>query len=300
MKKPTILPEQKAQMLKILLNNNTFLLRALRCSGLIKQFYGDRCLAIIYSNPTKLMKNFETSIKICKKAVGSLFLLVALGATPLCAQMLTSESLGQLIGTNGSLTIGDKTFSDFGFVASGLSTNPDDLMVTLSTAPNGVDFLSFIGATAVNNLAGSDSVIGDLELSYTVTAASPGTIFTIDQSMTPNALVVTGNQIISEETVQNNVGVVVGNSTLSLTPSDLSDPPAEPGDNLVLTGGPYPQLSVVSDTLIAAGPGQLVGLSVLQQSFHQSSTPEPSAWVLLIGGIGALAFIQRRRLATQS
>jgi hypothetical protein len=245
------------------------------------------------------MKNLETSIKNCKKTVGSLVLLVALGATPLCAQMLTSASLGSLIADNGSLTIGDKTFSDFGFVASGLSTNPDDLTV-IASAANGTDFLTFIGMTAVNNLTGTTSELGDLELSYTVTA-SAGSISAIDQSMTPNALVAVGNQIISEETVQNDNGVVVGNSTLSLTPSDLSDPAPEAGDNLVLTGGPYPQVVVASDTLIAAGPGQLVGLSVLQQSFHQQSvTPEPSTWVLLIGGIGALAFVTRRRLAVQS
>jgi hypothetical protein len=244
------------------------------------------------SKPEKLTANFETSMKNFKKTAASLFVLAALGATPLCAQILTTASLGQLIADNGSLTIGDKTFSDFSFVASGLSTNPDNLTVTASES-NGIYDLSFIGMTAVNNLLGTGSALGDLELSYMVTA-SAGSIDTIDQSMTPNALVAPGNQILSGETVQNDGGVVVADSMLSLTPSDLSDPSAEAGDNLVLTGGPYPQVSVTSDTLIAAGPGQLVGLSVLQQSFHQVAAPEPSTWLLLIGGVVVLGFSQRR------
>ena len=241
------------------------------------------------------MNTLDTSIETLKKTVSSLFVVLALGGTPLCAQMLTSESLGDLIATNGSLTIGDKTFSNFSFVASGLNTNPDNLTVQVSLQ-NGADVLSFVGPTAVNNLTGNNSVIGDLELGYSVVATG-GLIASIDQSVTPNAMQVPGNQILIGETVGNGNGETVADSNLSLSPSDLSDPSSEPGDNLTLTLG-LSNISVTTDILVAAGPDQLVGLSVLNQSFHQvgAATPEPSTWMLLIGGIGALAWFQRRRL----
>jgi hypothetical protein len=114
----------------------------------------------------------------------------------------------------------------------------------------------------------------------------------IDQLYTPNATSASG-QIIIGETVRNNQGIIVGNSTLTLNPTDLSDPQAEAGDNLNFTG--EPQLFVVKDILIAAGAGNSVGLSDVQQSFHQ--VPEPSAMLLGSLGGGLLLFLRLRRQA---
>ncbi len=199
-------------------------------------------------------------------------------------------TLGTLIADHGSITIGDKTFSNFAFTSSNLSTDASALEVSASIQ-NGIYYLDWSGPIDVANF-GTSPEQGDLKLSYTVTA-NPGSIVMIDQNYTPNALPA-GNQIIIGETVKTDSGAIVGNSTLTLNPTDLSDPAPEPGDNLVLEGGPYPQLSVVKDILIYAGVDQLVGLSDVEQSFHQV-VPEPSTWALLLGGAGLLGFMVFRR-----
>ena len=113
----------------------------------------------------------------------------------------------------------------------------------------------------------------------------------IDQNYTPNALPATG-QIIIGETVQMPGGAIVANSTLTLTPTDLSDPAPEAGDNLFVNPN-QPVLNVTKDILIDADAGQLVGLSDVEQSFHQVAVPEPMTVTIL--GLGALACFNHLR-----
>ena len=221
------------------------------------------------------------------------------------AQAVLTDSLGDLVNPNGnysSLTIGDKTFSNFGFVASladasALSSQAAGLTVTASIL-NGIYYLDFAGGLVVNNFHGIGDLLGDLKLTYTVTVNNPGSaINMIDQNFTPNGTLAFG-QIIIGETVKNN-GVTVGNSTLTLTPNDLSDPTAEAGDNLNFAGAH--QLAVTKDILIDAFAGQLVGLSDVEQSFHQA-VPEPTtiiAGVLLLLPFGAstLRILRKNRTA---
>ena len=206
--------------------------------------------------------------------------ILAASATSVFAQVST---LAGLVANNGTLTIGDKTFSNFGWVASlgdaiELNAQAAGLTVSAFIGLDGVYYLDFAGGLVVNNLGGNSSLLGDLKLTYTVTA-NPGSINMIDQLYTPNATPASG-QIIIGETVKNNQGIIVGNSTLTLNPTDLSDPQPEGGDNLNFTG--EPQLFVVKDILIAANAGNAVGLSDVRQSFHQ--VPEPSA--MLLGSLG--------------
>lgn len=207
----------------------------------------------------------------------------AISISSLFAQVYT-DTLGDLVANNGTLTIGDKTFSEFGWTPSGaagaqLGAQAANLVVSASIV-NGIYYLDYSGLIAVNNLIGAGSLSGQLLLSYTVTA-NAGSIAMIDQNYTPNALPVQGNQIIIGETVRNVGGVIVGNSTLMLNPSDFSDPNPEPGDNLNINPSAN-QLFVVKDIVITAAPGQLVGLSDVAQSFHQ--VPEPGT--LLLGSLG--------------
>jgi hypothetical protein len=218
------------------------------------------------------------------------------------AQASFTDTLADLANSGGSLTIGDKTFSGFGYVASGadaseLNTDAAGLNVTASIV-NGMYYLDFAGAIAVNNLRGASELAGDLELIYTVTA-NAGSIVMIDQNYTPNALSVAGNQIIIGETVKNNAGTIVGNSSLTLNPQDFSDPPPESGDNLDINPSAQ-ELSVVKDILIYAAPGQVVGLSDVEQSYHQ--VPEPTtiiagALLLLPFGASALRILRRNRMS---
>ena len=209
--------------------------------------------------------------------------------------------LGDLVANNGSITVGDKTFSNFGYVGSlaagpALAEQAAGLTVTAVRDSETLYHLDFAGALTVNNLLGANALLGDIQLSYTVTVNAPNrAIFMIDQSYTPNGLPVAGNQIIIGETVRNN-SITYANSTLTLNPADLSDPIPEAGDSLMVIP-PQIRLNVIKDILIATAPGQLVGLSDVQQSFHQ--VPEPTtmiagALLLLPFGASTLRMLRRR------
>jgi PEP-CTERM motif len=230
-------------------------------------------------------------------AVGmALFTQVQLAGA--AAQSNSTNNLANLISTGGTLTIGDKTFSNFGIFASGadaseLAADASGLNVTASIA-GGIYYLDWSGLIGVNNLFGTSPLLGDLQLKYTVTVTGPNVISMIDQNYTPNALPA-GGQIIIGETAKNILGAIVGNSTLTLNPTDLSDPAPEPGDNLNINPGEQ-QLFVTKDIFIAAATGQFVGLSDVEQSFHQvAAVPEPASVKLILFGLAALAGFQGLR-----
>jgi hypothetical protein len=215
------------------------------------------------------------------------------------AQADVTDSLYYLTNTPGAtLTIGDKTFSNFGYIASGadaseLATDAAGLTVTASIV-SGVDYLDWSGLIGVDNLFGSSPLLGDLKLTYTVTAASPGSINFIDQSYTPNALPAGGQIIIGETVFSPSLGQVMANSTLTLNPPDFSDPQPEAGDNLTVDPS-QTQLLVTKDIFIGAAAGQFVGLSDVEQSFHQVAVPEPATVGCFLVGLGILTLTQRFR-----
>ncbi len=220
----------------------------------------------------------------------------AMGGTALFAQTLYTGTLANL-ANGGTLSIGDKTFSDFSYSDSGLTAfNPSQIVVTASES-GGVDYLDWAGSFAVDNTLGTATQSGDLTLIYTVTASS-GLISMIDQAYTPlPATIPSSGQIIIGETVANNLGVVVANSTLTLNPPVLSNPPAQPGDNLNINPGEQ-QLFVSKDILVFAYAGNLVGLNDVRQSFHQ--VPEPGVMVLGSLGVGLLLVMRSRRQAARN
>ena len=227
------------------------------------------------------MKLFFNPIKVLGKTLLVVGLTSALGGASLFAQTIYTGTLANLAATGGSLVIGDKTFSGFNFEATGLTAfDPTAVTVTASES-GGVDYLTWAGTIAVDNSVGTANSVGDLSLFYTVTA-NPGSINMIDQEYTP---LVTASpalgQIIIGETVANNQGITVANSTLTLNPIDLSDPQPEPGDNLNINPSEH-QLYVEKDILITAVAGNVVGLVNVVQSFHQ--VPEPGT--LLLGSLG--------------
>jgi hypothetical protein len=217
----------------------------------------------------------------------------------------SSGTLGDLVSNNGSLTVGDKTFSNFGYIGSlgagaALAQQAAGLTVTAVQVSPTLYHLDFAGGLMVNNLGDMfNTLLGDILLSYTVTVNNPlQPIFMIDQAYTPNGLPVQGNQIIIGETVWN--GAVSANSTLTLNPLDFVDPTPEAGDNLMLIP-PQLLLNVKKDIVISAAPGQLVGLSYVQQSFHEV-VPEPTtmiagALLLLPFGASTLRMLRKKRTA---
>lgn len=216
------------------------------------------------------------------------------------AMLQTAQAnLAGLISSNGSITTqdGTLTFSDFSLSGNaGLIADADDLTVG-TINQGGINYLAFSGAFV--GVSGINSA--DLTLNYTVTA-NDGAIVMIDQKYTPDAnnFVGAGDEIIIGETASGNIDSQIANSTLTLQPLDLSDPVAEPGDNLNF-GTPQTIVDVTKDFLFTSGnANDIVGLSVLDQSFH--TVPEPTtvlagALLLLPLGASTLRILRRNRTA---
>ncbi len=195
-------------------------------------------------------------------------------ASATVAKALTTDTLQDLVNTGGSLSIGDKTFSNFAYLASGLSGfDANNIQVTASSA-GGVYFLTWGGNIS---LVSGGFATADLLLNYRVTA-NPGSIVMIDQSYTGSAQPPGGAFLSVDETVR--VGTtIVANSHLQV--GDLSDPFAEVGDNLNVNPSQH-VLDVTKDIGMGIVNGGFVSLSQVQQSFHQS-VPDGGATVAMLG-----------------
>jgi len=208
-------------------------------------------------------------------------------------------NLGSLISSNGSISIGDKLFANFGF--SSPEFNPNDATVSVALEPNGTYRLKFQGPwVSVLNPSGSS-----LTLQYTVEATQPNSrISEIGQAYVLSAAGTGGTISVGEKVRQGSfAGAVAAQSFLSYASGapaslDLEDPVVEPvqGDQLSVT----PLLSkayVTTEVQMNSTRTGLVGATTLLQTFRQVSVPEGGATLGLFGagllGIGAI----RRRHA---
>ena len=215
----------------------------------------------------------------------------AMGVAPLFAQVaFTSGTLAGLTN-GGTLSIDDKTFSGFSYIASGLTSfDPSAIIVSVSQDASGIDYLTWKGNISYAGSGGLGSA--DLLLNYIVTA-NPGTINIIDQAYTGSAL---HGLLAIDETAAIGAfgGTVVGYSHLQL--SDLSDPPAETNDVLNIVP-PESVLYVTKDIAlgVTSPNGGFITISQVTQSFHQ--VPEPGAMLLGSLGGGLLLLLRLRRQA---
>lgn len=227
------------------------------------------------------------------KAMLAIVCTSAVGAGSLFAQVYT-DTLADLTNPNGtynSLVIGDKTFTDFGYQATQLTSfDPTQIQVTASVGSDGVYYLTWSGSVALATLS---TAVADLKLDYAV-MASGGVIDMIDQTYTGSAQPAGSTFLAIDETVStgNFGGPIVGQS--HLTAYDVTDPPAESNDQLNIVP-PQTVLFVTKDIALAAisPPGGFVTISQVTQSFHQ--VPEPGTELIggLVGGLLLLLKLQR-------
>lgn len=225
---------------------------------------------------------------------------VILGVASVASAISTSGNLADLAGREGgSLSIGDKVFSDFGFHAVGLTSfDASEIQVTASIGNDGVYYLTWNGNIG---LAGIGVQVADLLLSYTVTA-NPGSIVMIDQNYTGSTQY---GALAIDETAKIDGGAVVGFSHLQV--GDLSDPDLDPfnaGDqNDILNINPAQHvLYVTKDISLAIAPpeGQigLTTISQVQQSFHQTTVPDGGSTLILLGatfsGLAGLGLYRKK------
>ncbi|TPW12565.1 MAG: hypothetical protein FD130_1735 [Halothiobacillaceae bacterium] len=193
-----------------------------------------------------------------------LFIAVGLVSAPVGAVPI---KLSDLIANQGSITVGDKLFSDFTFSLSGQAPytpsgasgiNVDGIVI------GGNNGLRFSGGMHAGPGGDVDLLIG-----YTVTVLDPnywisGIVLRFNGS-------VTGDGFTNvTETVSNGVNIV-GQATV------VNAPPVD----------------VVKDIYLSGGQNGTATISFIDQAVIQTRVPEPTTLVLL--GLGLLAFGASRR-----
>jgi hypothetical protein len=229
------------------------------------------------------MKLFFNPINFWGKTLLVGGLTLAMGGNSLFGQVY-SGTLANLAASGGTLSIGDKTFSDFSYSPTGLTAfDPTAITVTASES-GGVDYLTWSGTMS---LTASTTTVADLVLQYVVTSTGEP-IDMIDQSYTgtyENGL------LAVDETVATGAfgGTVVAYSDLSTsTPSETEGP--------TLNVNPAQSVLYVTkdiNLLVNSANGGFVTITQVEQSFHQ--VPEPGT--LLFGSLGGglLLFLKARR-----
>jgi hypothetical protein len=244
--------------------------------------------AQIQQRMTRLKMFFGQAVAVAMAAAALLVLAGGAGAQ-------TSDNLQHLVDTHGSLTIGDKTFGGFGYHDSGLTSfNASNIQVTVSNN-GGQYYLTWAGNMSLTSNSGPASA--DLVLNYNVTATS-GLIDMLDQLYTGSAQPQGGAYLSIDETARDANGNLVGNSHLDA--NDLSDPFAEPGDNLNINP-PQNFLSVTKDIGmgISSNSGGFINISEVRQSFHQ--VPEPGSTAMFLAGLAmTVGMVVLRRSRRQS
>jgi len=210
---------------------------------------------------------------------GALGLVLGFGA-PSTRADVTDPSLQDLITSGGSLTVGDKVFSQFGYTPTD-SNAPSASNITVGQIPPaGTDAFGNFGIRF--GLAGFDppgnNVATDFLITYAVTA--PSALLT-DIHLVSN-LSIAGTPAPGDHPFGNIVETIraqgVGdpialiNNSVTATSSSLAatatfNPP-----------GPYTTLYVTKDVELFSTPNATVTVSFIDQSFSQ--VPEPSAWLL--------------------
>jgi len=200
-----------------------------------------------------------------KKLITRLIAVIAIitSVSIVRAAIPVSDTLANL-KAGGSIGIGDKVFSGFDYVNSGLSDFDPAQVVVAASIQDGIYYLTWGGSFAL--LSGSPAS-ADLQLKYTVTASS-GLVDWIDQSYTGSASTFgAGSAFLTvDESVYSGVTLVASSH---LDKFDLSDPFLEIGDDIDTSPG-YSTLNVTKDLHFGINSGiGFVTISEIKQSFHQ-------------------------------
>jgi len=215
-------------------------------------------------------------------------------AGPIARADIVDPSLADLISTGGSITVGDKVFSQFSYTGNSTAPTSANLFVG-PIPPNGTDAFGNFGLQFAGGA--SSPVTGgttDFTIGYTVTNLGTTPLIT-DVHLTSNLSIAgtpqTGAGGTIVETINAaNVGVVAQiNNSVTATSSSLD---SQASFN---PAGPYQSLRVTKDVQLVGTDVAFANVSFIDQSFSQV-VPEPSSLLLMgLGGLGLMGYSWRRR-----
>jgi hypothetical protein len=211
-----------------------------------------------------------------------------------------SINYSALNGTNLSVQIGDKLFSNFGFSYVDTDGNSgDDLLASalvLSSLSNQIGF----GVSLQLPLVATGTVIKDITIKFSATVLDPNQkISDMHLNFTGSA---SGNGIseVSESVFTNGFGS--GNiANLSLTENSAGFVPPS-GEVSAVFSNAQSMIWIQKDIFVSGNPNALpdgnppsdfASITIVNQTFSQ--VPEPSTIVLSLAGIVAFLSVRRRK-----
>ena len=200
-------------------------------------------------------------------------------------------TLAELIATNGTITQGDKFFSEFSLTmtAQGPNTAPADAsgIKVKGITSGGLNGLEFSGGM----FAGVDSSL-DLILSYKVTVLDPNLALSDIHLLFNGSTTGTGFTNITETVIAPDGFTVIGQATVTNPPKNLDE--TINLDQLVVSA------FIKKDIFLFGGDDGTATITFVDQLFSQDqrppqNIPEPASILLLGSGFGAIWARVRRR-----
>ena len=225
----------------------------------------------------------------------ALVVALAFAAAPAFAE---SVSLDALLGGQ-TLTVGDKLFSDFDIIEGGTCLLDVDCFTGLALTVNGTTdtggnvAIELAGTIELNNILSNQFNTYDVRLLYKVSVLDPALAIVGVTQKVVGSISQAGDFFSVDELAE---GMPIGNTAFSsVSPGDLTDPPAEIAlfDDLVLD--PTAMVFITKDISLSAVPGGRVNISSITQGFPQEEIPEPTTMLLFSSALLGLGVVRRLR-----
>ncbi len=228
----------------------------------------------------------------------SLLLAFGLGAahawaTPACTN---GETLSALMD-QGSCQIGDKVFSNFNYTSSAQGGALAITAAGITVDALGANGTGNIGLQFNADWAANAGQVTDSDIGFTVSVVNGGSML-IDDTGLAQISGVNGDGSASVAELGCGPAPCTPNGGIRLLTFDNNGPTVETVDNTYFT--PVGSLSVMKDIGVSGGTSGYAQLSLVQDTFAQTSAPEPMSMGLLGGGLALLGLARWRRSAKQS
>lgn len=245
-------------------------------------------IEIILTKGTAIMihrlRRVSLSVMCAALVVGVLISATAVSAATIIGAPV---ALSTLLNNGGTVTAGDKTFTNFTYLFTGDMPGPVNVNIVPIQDDEGnygieiqggfIDLPSSVGAS-------------DAKLTYTVTAGGNWLISDAHMAGNPNLLGTKGSVSVTETFLPLGAN---GEFTMEIF-DDEGRPVPQLVDSTVFSQ-PAKSVNVQKDILILVPTdGQSGTISFIDQTFSQIEVPEPAFGVLMLGSMVGIAIVRRR------